>query len=134
MCRKPHCNHIWEKGSVPIHFPSQLVITGVFTLTITWTTKSFWILASCRRVLSVRSFPEKNHLWRDTSISSCSCSCFLSSLMVSAMLAVRRTSFPEKQTNHKWSRQRFLNTLRRQWKAINYTSDSSLDEIRWLKK
>lgn len=65
-------------------------------LTITWTTKSFWILVSCRRVLSVRSFPEKNHLWRDTSISSCSSSCFLSSAMESAMLAVRRTSFPEK--------------------------------------
>lgn len=75
---------------------AQLAMTALFMLTITWTTKSFWILVSCRRVLSVRSFPEKNHLWRDTSISSCSSSCFLSSAMESAMLAVRRTSFPEK--------------------------------------
>lgn len=32
-------------------------------LTMTWITKSFWILVSCSRVLSVSSFPEKNQRW-----------------------------------------------------------------------
>lgn len=81
-------------------FSRQLVMTGGFMFTITWTTKSFWILASCRRVLSVRSFPEKNHLWRDTSMSSCPSSCFFSSAIESAMLAVRRTSSPGKSSGH----------------------------------
>lgn len=97
-------------------------MTGLFTLTITWTTKSFWILVSCRRVLSVRSFPEKNHLWRDTSISSCSSSCFLSSAMESAMLAVRRTSFPEKNpSKQKQSWHRFpKHAVRNLWIIHQY--------------
>lgn len=89
-----HLWHIHDLFFTLLHLP-QLVMTEGFILTITWTTNSFWILVSCRRVLSVRSFPEKNHLWRDTSISSCSSSNFFSSAMVSAMLAVRRTSFPK---------------------------------------
>lgn len=89
-----HLWHIHDLFFTLLYLP-QLVMTEGFILTITWTTNSFWILVSCRRVLSVRSFPEKNHLWRDTSISSCSSSNFFSSAMVSAMLAVRRTSFPK---------------------------------------
>lgn len=136
MYTKSHCNTnrkiISSPSPIPatlrgklFPFPSlsgllcsaQLAMTGLFMLTITWTTKSFWILVSCRRVLSVSSFPEKNHLWRDTSISSCSSSCFLSSAMESAMLAVRRTSFPEKSpAKQKQSWHRFpKHAVRKQW-------------------
>lgn len=111
-----------------LHCSAQLAMTGLFMLTITWTTKSFWILVSCRRVLSVRSFPEKNHLWRDTSISSCSSSCFLSSAMESAMLAVRRTSFPEEPRQAQAELTQISKT--RCEKTMNYTSVSCLDETR----
>lgn len=63
-------------------------------LTMTWMTKSFWILVSCSRVLSVSSFPEKNQRWWAASMSSWACSCFFSWPMVSAMLALRRRSLP----------------------------------------
>lgn len=63
-------------------------------LTMTWITKSFWILVSCSRVLSVSSFPEKNQRWWTASMSSWTCSCFFSWPMVSTMLTLRRKSFP----------------------------------------
>lgn len=63
-------------------------------LTMTWMTKSFWILVSCSRVLSVSSLPEKNQRWWAASMSSWACSCFFSCPMVSAMLALRRRSLP----------------------------------------
>lgn len=64
-------------------------------LTMTWMTKSFWILVSCSRVLSVSSFPEKNQRCCAVSMSCWACSCFFSCPMVSAMLALRRRSLPE---------------------------------------
>lgn len=63
-------------------------------LTMTWITKSFWILVSCRRVLSVSSLPEKNQRCWPASMSSWACSCFLSCPIVSVMLALRRRSLP----------------------------------------
>lgn len=63
-------------------------------LMMTWMTKSFWILVSCSRVLSVSSFPEKNQRWWKRSMPSWACSCFFRRPMVSAMLALRRRSFP----------------------------------------
>lgn len=70
-------------------------------LTMTWITKSFWILVSCSRVLSVSNLPEKNQRWWAGSISSWACSCFLSCPMVSAMLALRRRSLPVERRTYR---------------------------------
>jgi len=63
-------------------------------LTITCTTKSFWILVSCSRMRSVSSLPEKNQRCQARSMPSCTCSCFFSCPMVSPMLALSRRSLP----------------------------------------
>lgn len=99
-----HCDvlHYSEAGEVRVVGVGLAVAVGdgslglwnACGLTITWMTKSFWSLVSCSRVLSVSSFPEKNHRWWAASMSCCVCSCFFSSPMVSAMLALRRRSFP----------------------------------------
>lgn len=85
-------------------------------LTMTCMTKSFWILVSCSRVLSVSSLPEKNQRWWVASMSSWACSCFLSCPMESAMLALRRRSLPVDSRTCGGTQSALVNTVCYAWR------------------